>query len=160
MPSHKRTRSPTPPMTLAEKEAQEYEYDREIASKLATTTGNRERSSYKPEAVRKHHKTTHKHPNWEELDKEDRRGNAGNTRRLKNKKPKKKPKKKKPKKKKDTRKRKASMNARGNKSTPPPRSPPPSPPRKSMTRREILKNPILPKLSRKYKPKKGKFGYM
>ena len=155
MPSHKRTRPPTPPMTLAEKEAQEYEHDIGIASKLEPTTGDRERSKYKPEAVGKRLKTTHKHSNWKELDEEDMRGNAGNTRRLKNKKPKKKPKKKK-----DTRKRKASMNARGNKSTPPPRSPPPSPPRKSMTRREILKNPILPKLSRKYKPKKGKFGYM
>ena len=155
MPSNKRT--------FSEEEDEQYlrdAYSMQPIKKKKKDNKEDEGPSWKPGPVSKHHKTTHKYSNWEELDEEEMRGNAGNTRRLKNKKPKKKPKKKKPKKKKDTRKRKASMNARGNKSTPPPRSPPPSPPRKSMTRREILKNPILPKLSRKYKPKKGKFGYM
>ena len=179
MPSHKRTRSPTPPPLTVDEE--EYLQDlldadsiRDINNKHKANK-EKEGPSWKPGPVSKHHKSTHQWPIWKVLDQEDmeaKKASASGTKKNKRKRKRKNKTKgnkrrkrtsssnKKPEKKKDTRKRKASMNARGNKSTPPPRSPPRSPPRKSMTRREILKNPILPKLSRKYKPKKGKFGYM
>ena len=178
----KRTRSPTPPpptpppLTFYEQEYLDYLRDQDKASKIPATSGPTDKASWRPRQVGfdEEGRGPRSRPSGEHAryDDDEEVPHASGTKKNKRKRKRKNKTKgnkrrkrtsssnKKPEKKKDTRKRKASMNARGNKSTPPPRSPPSSPARKRMTRREILKNPILPKLSRKYKPKKGKFGYM